>query len=155
MSSGLHKDLQPSERHAPHSFEYANAAARTGASGFVAADVGKQALQTDNNSIWLLTAVTPVWLQLAGDGVTSKTKSGRVLVGDFSGAPMEATVTFANSFADTNYNITLTAEGSANKHWSPQYNSKAVGGFTIKLGSNSKVNLIEVSWQAMSDGEVG
>jgi hypothetical protein len=40
---------------------YANAAARTGASGFVAADVGKIAYQVDTQAYYTLTATTPTW----------------------------------------------------------------------------------------------
>lgn len=54
--------------HRAYQWAYANAAARTGASGFVATDVGKFARQTDDNSIWLLTAVTPTWVQVGGAG---------------------------------------------------------------------------------------
>src|SRR2546422_170723 len=52
--------------HRAHAWEYADAAARTGATGFVAADVYKLALQTDDKSIWLLTATTPTWVQVGG-----------------------------------------------------------------------------------------
>ncbi len=47
--------------HQPFNWEYANTAARTGASGFVSGDVGKFARQLDDDSIWMLTAVTPTW----------------------------------------------------------------------------------------------
>lgn len=47
--------------HTPIAYEYANAAARTGATGFTAADIGKFARQLDDNSVWMLLAVTPTW----------------------------------------------------------------------------------------------
>ncbi len=50
--------------HTPIAYEYADAAARTGATGFDAADVGKIARQEDDNSLWLLTATTPTWAQI-------------------------------------------------------------------------------------------
>lgn len=49
--------------HIIESWTYADAAARTGASGFVAGDVGKIAYQTDTATYWRLTAVTPTWVQ--------------------------------------------------------------------------------------------
>jgi len=52
--------------HVPYNWEYANAAARTGASGFVSDDLGKLARQTDDNSLWMLTAVTPTWISVGG-----------------------------------------------------------------------------------------
>ena len=62
MGNIQHAALDYTETHVPHSYEYVNAAARTGASGFVAGDIGKFALQTDNNSLWMLTATTPTWV---------------------------------------------------------------------------------------------
>lgn len=59
--------------HVPHAYTYANAAARTGATGFVAGDVGKIAFQSDDKSLWALQDTTPTWTQLngAGGGVTT------------------------------------------------------------------------------------
>lgn len=68
MSTALHKDLELAEIHQPYSWEYADAAARTGASGFSANDVGKFSRQTDEDSIWMLTATTPTWTQVNGAG---------------------------------------------------------------------------------------
>jgi hypothetical protein len=46
----------------PWSWFYTNAAARTGATGFVAGDIGKIAYQDGNpGSYWKLTATTPTW----------------------------------------------------------------------------------------------
>ncbi len=64
----LHKNLTPADRHAPHSFEYANAAAREAATGFVTADINKQALQLDDGTYWRLTAITPTWVAVAAGG---------------------------------------------------------------------------------------
>ena len=46
-------------------YEYADAAGRTGATGFTAEDVGKIAHQANNDSIWRLTAITPTWAEIA------------------------------------------------------------------------------------------
>lgn len=59
---GRHQDA--TVVHVMHNYIYANAGARTGASGFVSADIGKMAHQTDNNSWWILTATTPTWAEL-------------------------------------------------------------------------------------------
>lgn len=48
--------------HVPHAWMYADATARAAATGFVTADLGKLALQSDNNTLWILTATTPTWL---------------------------------------------------------------------------------------------
>lgn len=51
--------------HIFHNWEYANASARTGASGFVAGDVGKVCRQLDDDSFWVLIATTPTWQALS------------------------------------------------------------------------------------------
>ncbi len=47
-----------------YSWTYANAGARTGATGFVANDIGRVAWQLDNDTFWMLKAITPVWVQI-------------------------------------------------------------------------------------------
>lgn len=54
-----------------YSYSYANASARTSATGFVSGDIGKVAQQTDNNSYWILTATTPTWSELTNTSVVS------------------------------------------------------------------------------------
>lgn len=60
------------KRHGPVNWEYTNAAARTGASGIIPADVGKWAKQLDNNTYWELTDDSPLtWLQITGVAITT------------------------------------------------------------------------------------
>ena len=66
MATIEHDIIDVGEIHRPYNFSYANAAARTGATGFIAADVGKFARQVDDNSIWMLTATTPTWEGIGG-----------------------------------------------------------------------------------------
>lgn len=54
-----HQDL--TKNHILESWVYANAAARTSASGFVTADVGRIAYQTDTGQYWRLTSTAPTW----------------------------------------------------------------------------------------------
>jgi hypothetical protein len=55
------------KRHAIHNFEYANAAARIAATGFIPADVTKWAKQLDDGTYWELTDDSPVtWAFRAG-----------------------------------------------------------------------------------------
>jgi hypothetical protein len=63
-------DVAPlGEIHIPYNWSYADATARGAASGFIASDVGKLSRQLDDNTIWLLTATTPTWVQIGGPGV--------------------------------------------------------------------------------------
>ena len=59
-----HGNLGLGNIHRLANWEYATASARTAATGFTADDIGKIAKQTDNNTFWELTAVTPAWLQI-------------------------------------------------------------------------------------------
>lgn len=61
----FHNELTGTDIHVPYAYTYANQSARTGATGFVTADVGKLALQSDENSLWMLTATTPTWLEIS------------------------------------------------------------------------------------------
>lgn len=54
--------------HRPYTWAYPSASARTSATGFVTADLGKFARQTDDDSIWMLTAITPTWAPVSGSG---------------------------------------------------------------------------------------
>ncbi len=67
----LHGDVPLGQVHIPYNWTYADAASRTGATGFVSGDVGKFARQTDDDSIWMLTAVTPTWQRIDGAGAPS------------------------------------------------------------------------------------
>ena len=61
----LHKNVGLGDRHAAHNWEYADATARTSATGFVSGDIGKIAWQLDNDSFWVLKATTPTWAEVS------------------------------------------------------------------------------------------
>ena len=63
------------ENHPIQNWTYANAAARTGASGFASDDIGKCAKQTDTDEWYILTATTPTW-QLIGSGTGGGSVTG-------------------------------------------------------------------------------
>lgn len=75
--------------HKIENWTYANAAARTAATGFVTGDIGKLAFQTDNVTYWRLTAVTPTWVQaLAGPaGANGTNGTNGSIWRDGSGVP--------------------------------------------------------------------
>lgn len=80
MAEARHGKLTTAEGiHIPYQWSYANSGARTGATGFVAADIGKLALQTDTNALWILTATTPTWVAVAGSGSTDVTSADSVI----------------------------------------------------------------------------
>jgi hypothetical protein len=57
----VHAGLTGTDIHTPITWTYANAAARTSATGFASTDLTKFALQSDTNQVWMLTATTPTW----------------------------------------------------------------------------------------------
>lgn len=119
-------------------YQYDNATMRTGATGFVAGDVGKFALQKDNNTIWKLTATTPTWTQettevsevrpvtlaqysSAGNSIAlaasatggpTATASGGTLTGGSTTVQASGTVTITGSLTE-DATITVTIDGIA------------------------------------------
>lgn len=80
-------------------------------------------------------------------------KSGRVLVGSFTGNPKKATVTFGTAFADTDYSAVATAVTTNNRVYTCAVESPLAGSFVINLGSNLTTDLAYVSWHATKAGE--
>lgn len=76
--------------HIVHAFEYADASARTGASGLVSSDVGKVARQLDDDSFWILNDDSPVtWTRI--DAASTGDVSGPVSSGDENIAVFDGT----------------------------------------------------------------
>lgn len=50
--------------HILQNYTYADEATRLAATGFVAADIGKVAFQSDDLSFWILRTIAPVWADL-------------------------------------------------------------------------------------------
>lgn len=117
-------------------WSYGTEAEREGATDFVTADIGKYALQKDNNSVWRLTAITPTWEQVVtltsevrsvtaavysalGDAITlaasaaggpSTVASGATLSGGSTTVQSSATVTITGSLT-SGATITVTIDG--------------------------------------------
>ena len=56
----------------PARWTYANAAARTAAAGFVAADIDQLAYQSDTQTYWRLQTTAPTWIQDVTGGIIVK-----------------------------------------------------------------------------------
>jgi hypothetical protein len=101
----LHKDTQTGDVHIPYQWSYADESARVSSSGFVVTDVGKLSRQEDDNTLWILTAITPTWAQIgsssqnlwynmkssSGDTATTPSSTESTLI--FSGTTNQINVT--------------------------------------------------------------
>lgn len=71
----FHSKASLGARHPIHNWEYADASARTGASGFTSDDLGKVARQLDNDSYWVLTDTGPTWADISSGGGSGETNT--------------------------------------------------------------------------------
>jgi len=111
--------------HRPFAAVYADATARTAATGFprgessaiiafASADLNKQVLQQSDNTTWILTATTPTWVQVGGAGfaptdatyITQTPSSGlsaeQAMSALATGIVKNTTTTGVQSIADAN-----------------------------------------------------
>lgn len=81
----IHKDISPSEVHAPYSYKFSTTLERTSIQGLTSGDLGKLALQLDDYSVWVLTSTAPTWkkLLLQGDSALPSGIAGGDLEGLF------------------------------------------------------------------------
>lgn len=127
----------------PYSYAYVNAAARTGDSGFVSADVGKFALQLDTGTLWRLSATTPTWQQVGvSAGVNKlfwldKNGTGQSVPGQFGPA---AKVTWGRAYSDT-AGITDTTNSKVTPGEVGFYEFLISIGFTPATGSLASIQL--------------
>lgn len=112
---GFHDELQIGDIHKLQQYEYADSTARLAATGFVTADIGKVARQLDNNSFWILIAITPTWSPVTAsplDPATTVTDERTLNTapvvgtsGDYAredhthGSPTSATIAAASDYA--------------------------------------------------------
>jgi hypothetical protein len=151
MPSPLHsKQTVEDGIHSPVSYLFADAAAREAATGFTPEDVNKLARQVSDNSLWLLTAISPTtWSQFGGEFDLSGTiKAGTIAPGAFSGSPKKAAVTFSAPFSSTSYSAVADSVTDGTKTFAISIESKTVAGFVVNLNTNNAANLVEVTWSA-------
>lgn len=81
-----HHELPLGEIHKIANWQYADAATRAAATGFVTADLLKVAHQQDDNSLWILVATVPTWVQVGAGDVTGPGSSTDNAIARFDGA---------------------------------------------------------------------
>lgn len=161
----VHADLTGTDIHVPFAYTYANSTARLAATGFVAADVGKFAKQTDTNSIYMLTAITPTWRFIGGESDGTPTIAANSGAGTGATIAIEGTdrggkitltsgtttiqggvmftVTYANAFGTASYPVMTPANDNAADPVSPitpYFLTGSTTGFTATIHSNYQMD---------------
>lgn len=86
------------------------------------------------------------------DGVAKK--AGRAILGEFSGNPKRATITFVNEFeAGAAYEVVATPHTIDGRTYSWSVESQTAAGFVLNLGTNNISKLDHVAWIAIPEGE--
>ena len=85
----VHRDLTGTQVHTPITWEYDDQIAREATTGFETSDLGKFAWQKDDNSIWVLIAVTPTWVSVSG---SASVVNNSITDGNTDTAPSEDAV---------------------------------------------------------------
>ena len=125
MTTKAHSLVSLAARHPVIKYSYANAAARTGATGFAATDLHTVAYQADTGTYWMLTATTPTWAQLP-TGPAAGFTAASVIYADGSGGLTDdgANFSYAAGIVTLTNGVTFT------------------GGGTIATTSNSNIDLV-------------
>lgn len=115
MSNIFHRDYTVADGiHRPYSFEYADASARTGATGLTADDVGKWALQQDDKTLWQLTDESPVtwkWIDTQGYDLNAihGNQSGEIAAITLKTVPTLSDLLLIEDVADSNNKKRITS----------------------------------------------
>ena len=143
MTTGRHSTQTVTDGiHISHAYEYANAAARTGASGFVAGDVGKLAKQTDTLTWWVLVDTSPTWKELTpgsvSETITTLTESPTNV---FTYTSEDSTVTeidISNFETTTELNTRDTDNRNRTNHTGTQ-TASTISDFDTEVSNNTDV----------------
>lgn len=155
--------------HRPFAATYADAAARAAATGFprgeggttiafASADLYKAVLQLDDNSIWILTATTPTWVQVNAQTTTEAIQDivGALLAdGDVDFTYDDAGNTETNIVRKASENFALPGDISPAQITSNQNDYNPTGlstASTLRLNSDASRNITGL--QGGADGRI-
>ena len=65
----LHKNINVGNNHIPYNWLFTNQTNRENSTGYIATDIGKLSLQSDNSSVWILVTTTPTWKEISGNKI--------------------------------------------------------------------------------------
>jgi len=133
-----HAQINPSDIHVPYSFVYADAAARTAASGLVVGDIGKFARQLDDNTLWMLTAVTPAvtWSAIGSGGTSGDIFAANVVfevTGDLISTTVQGALAELNNEKAPRSHLHMVITGDSNP-------AVLVNGVALDIILDNKVN---------------
>lgn len=143
MSTGRHSLQTVADGiHISHAYEYANAAARTGASGFAAGDVGKLAKETDTLTWWVLVDTSPTWKELTpgsiSETITTLTESPADIFTYTSEDSTSTEIDISDFETTTELNARDTNNRNRANHTSTQ-TASTISDFDTEVSNNSSV----------------
>lgn len=144
----LHKSMTPAERHAPWSWEFANAATRLLATDFVEQDVGKLALDKDTNQAWILASTAPTWVPM-GSGGAGSVKSVAGKTGDVTLVKDDVGLGNVDNTSDANKPVSTAQQAALDSKQDTLIsgtNIKTINGHSILGSGNIVVTGSGASW---------
>jgi hypothetical protein len=118
VTNGLHANSAGDNVHTPFAFVYADSTARLAATGFVAGDVNKLALQLSDATAWLLTDDSPItWAQIGGSNYTDEQAQDAIgaMIADTNTIDMTYTDATPELKADVKQQMSITSDASGLK----------------------------------------
>lgn len=144
----LHKNIPANERHAPWSWEFANAAERQLAVDFVEQDVGKLALDKDTKRGWILASTAPTWVPM-GSGGEGSVKSVAGKTGDVTLVKGDVGLGNVDNTSDANKPVSTAQQAALDSKQDKLIsgtNIKTINGQSILGGGNMVVTGSGASW---------
>jgi hypothetical protein len=118
VTNGLHANSAGDNVHTPFSFVYADSTARLAATGFVAGDVTKVALQLSDATAWVLTDDSPItWSQIGGSTYTDEQAQDAIgaMIADTDTVDFTYTDATPELKADVKKQMSITSDSSGLK----------------------------------------
>lgn len=128
-----HGAIEAGDIHLPYNWAFADAAERTAYTDVEATDLGKLARQLDDNSIWMLTAVTPMWVSFGGGGTVTAN----------AGALTANAIVLGAGTTDTKVVAGITTDGTSRLQLGVAGTS--VGGVEFRNATSGTISLVPVA----------
>lgn len=146
----IHRNLALEQVHSPISYEYADAAALSAATGFTAGDVGKIAHQLDTHGLWLLIDHDPITWGNQGGGAAPITMDEIVQAATDTLTAAECSGKLINNYGQAAENTQTLPAAAKGLHGIVHIATAGAGAFHLKAGAGDKIYL---DGTALDDGD--